>query len=174
MLEWVAEQYGWMVKFSPKCHPEIAGLGIEYDWATSKGELNRTPLSDRKGYDKFRDVALSHCFSKKVLTPHIIRSNARQARGYMIGYLLAHAVEAAAQREATLGASSTNECSGEEEDSMPRGTVSMDDLRNTITPIAFDRIEKARKSYKRHRGIALFMGTSADNFELTYCMPKKL
>ena len=30
---------------SPKCHPEVAGEGIEYTWACSKMYLRRQPLS---------------------------------------------------------------------------------------------------------------------------------
>ena len=86
MIEWVAEQYGWRVLFSPKCHPEIAGIGIEYDWATSKNDLNSIPLSDRKGVEKFKDKVLNRCFSRLVLNDTAIRNGARQARGFMIGY----------------------------------------------------------------------------------------
>ena len=32
MLEWVGAQIGLKVVLTPKCHPELAGEGIEYIW----------------------------------------------------------------------------------------------------------------------------------------------
>jgi hypothetical protein len=39
---------------SPKCHPEVAGEGIEYDWAASKSWYRRLPLSKKNTKEKFR------------------------------------------------------------------------------------------------------------------------
>lgn len=38
---------------SPKCHPEIAGEGIEYDWAGAKSYYCRAKLCRKKGATNF-------------------------------------------------------------------------------------------------------------------------
>ena len=63
LVEWVAKQYGWMVMFSAKGHPEIAGVGIAYLWAVSKNWMQGIPLAERKGRERF-----DSCF-KLCLTP---------------------------------------------------------------------------------------------------------
>lgn len=43
-LQHVVESRGHILLLSPKCHPEVAGVGIEYSWGMSKqkfrGEMN--------------------------------------------------------------------------------------------------------------------------------------
>ena len=53
LVEWIAQEHGWKVIFSPKAHPEIMGCGIEYAWAVSKNCLQLVPLEERKGRDNF-------------------------------------------------------------------------------------------------------------------------
>jgi len=42
-----------MVIRSPKCHPEIAGEGIEYDWAAAKTFYRRLKKEDKDTKRKF-------------------------------------------------------------------------------------------------------------------------
>jgi hypothetical protein len=41
------------VVWTPKCHPEIAGKGIEYDWGCRKGFYCRLALSAKETKNKF-------------------------------------------------------------------------------------------------------------------------
>ena len=153
MLEYVASKYGWKVEFSPVCTPEIAGIGIEYDWASSKNSLNRIPLSDRKGYSQFKSKCLDKCFSATgVMGEEVVRGNAKQARTYMIAYLLCHTA-LADKGEETLN------------EDLSTGVVTLDELKKTVTSIPCQVIEKSRKSYRSHRGIAMFdMNTNSINY----------
>jgi len=45
-----------MMTRSPKCHPELAGEGIEHDWAGVKSHYRRARLSEKKGSDNFRNL----------------------------------------------------------------------------------------------------------------------
>jgi len=53
MLQFYARQLGVMIDRTPKCHPEVAGEGIEYGWGTSKGWFRRQPLSQKRGKNSF-------------------------------------------------------------------------------------------------------------------------
>lgn len=68
---------------SPKCHPELAGEGIEYDWAGAKSHYRRARLSEKKGSDSFRNLVTKSLES--------VRFNQRasfsgRAREYMLAY----------------------------------------------------------------------------------------
>ena len=85
LLQYNANKIGASVDLTPKCHPEIAGEGIEYMWAYIKNQYRRKDLSDKRGKERFlktvkdlltfetNNVLLSRKFSKK-------------ARSYMISY----------------------------------------------------------------------------------------
>ena len=45
LLQYHGAKLGVVVERSPKCHPEIAGEGIEYGWALSKMAYRRSPIS---------------------------------------------------------------------------------------------------------------------------------
>ena len=40
-LQTLVESRGHILLMSPKCHPEVAGLGVEYGWGKSKLEFRR-------------------------------------------------------------------------------------------------------------------------------------
>ena len=77
-LEFIAQKYlGAFIRLTPKCHPEIAGRGIEYAWGYAK-------LRFRRGIN---DAVASHleenvkaALSREVLTINRIRKFARKAR----------------------------------------------------------------------------------------------
>ena len=77
---------------SPKCHPEVAGEGIEYTWAQSKIYLRRLPLSKRKTKDQFRkqlDLALSEK-EGACLNREFVRKTSARARDYIVAYYNLH------------------------------------------------------------------------------------
>ena len=62
LLQYHGRLLGVKVVRTPKCHPEIAGEGIKYDWVCGKGFYRRLPLSAKKTKNKFRESV------KRVLT----------------------------------------------------------------------------------------------------------
>lgn len=153
MLEFIASEYGFHVPFSPKCHPEVAGVGIECNWSHSKNTLTHIPLEDRRGIVKFKKCALEHCFHRKVLTNQLLRNNARQARGCVVAYLMLHSAVAAKERQEAVADSGTQ---GKDASAM-EGLVTFEALQGNVTQTACNVSKQARRSYKRHRGIALFI-----------------
>jgi hypothetical protein len=83
-LECLIEQHGGVCRMTPKCHPEIAGVGIEYDWGYAK-------LTYRK---KINDGIAAHLeenvkkalSTEEVLTINRTRKFARKARDYKLTY----------------------------------------------------------------------------------------
>jgi hypothetical protein len=70
---------------SPKCHPELAGEGVEYSWGCSKGEHRRRPIQDKRTKEKFKK-SVRHCLSREVLTMMRIRKFSRRACQYILAY----------------------------------------------------------------------------------------
>ena len=52
LLQYHASKLGVVLDRSPKCHPEIAGEGIEYGWAFSKQEYRRLPITLKRSKNK--------------------------------------------------------------------------------------------------------------------------
>ena len=55
LLQFHAKRIGVEVDRTPKCHPEIAGEGIEYAWALSKLSYRRAPLSKKRNRLEFKN-----------------------------------------------------------------------------------------------------------------------
>ena len=73
---------------SPKCHPEIAGEGIEYDWAAAKSTYRRAPMAAKASLKSFKDL-VHKCL--KSLDLDCRYSFSARAREYMLAYdVLAH------------------------------------------------------------------------------------
>lgn len=72
LLEWIGRERGWIMKYSAKGYPCVAGRGVEYIWALVKNYIRRIPLSDRKGAEKFEEVFF-RAISEIVLTPKAVR-----------------------------------------------------------------------------------------------------
>jgi hypothetical protein len=68
---------------SPKCHPELAGEGIEYSWAAAKIQYRRLKLKDKGSKAKFTS-AVEKCLGE--IAPNYCRSFSKRAREYMIAY----------------------------------------------------------------------------------------
>ena len=109
---------------SPKCHPEVAGEGIEYTWAQSKMYIRNLPLSKRKTTDQFRkqlNLAMSKTEGARLDRRFIRRTSARE-RDYIVAYYNLHY------------------CNGEETSPVHCRLEKSD-------------IEKMRRTYRCHRSI---------------------
>jgi len=88
-LMYLGERLRAEVDRSTKCHPELAGEGIEYSWGRAKGIYRRAQLSKKKGKDNFRNL-VADCLStdegeaKGGLTPEMVRKFSRRARHYIL------------------------------------------------------------------------------------------
>jgi hypothetical protein len=84
-LECLIESHGGYCRMTPKCHPEIAGCGIEYDWGYAKLTY-RKKINDGVAANLAENVkkALS---TVDVLTINRTRKFARKARDYKLTYL---------------------------------------------------------------------------------------
>ena len=68
---------------TPKGHPEIAGVGIEYSWGKAKQHYRRHNSLDPK---LFHNEVLQ-ALSTEVLTLERVRKFARRARNYTRAYM---------------------------------------------------------------------------------------
>lgn len=71
------------IRLTPKCHPEIAGVGIEYAWGYSKMRF-RNDFND--GQRKNLAANVERALSPDTLTKERIRKFARKAREYKLTY----------------------------------------------------------------------------------------
>ena len=58
LLQFHVKQMGINIDRTPKCHPEIAGEGIEYAWALAKLKYRRAPIKDKRTKQKFRNLVM--------------------------------------------------------------------------------------------------------------------
>lgn len=86
LLQFHGEKLGVKVDRTPKCHPEVAGEGVEYDWGCAKGYYRRLPLKMKKGKDNFRESVKKSLDTQIVLTIARQRKFSRRAREYMLAY----------------------------------------------------------------------------------------
>ena len=89
MLQHIAKKIGVKVLLTPKCHAELAGVGVEYVWACAKGAYRNLSLQDKRGKDNFKS-SVRYCLSEEVITKVRIRKFARRARQYLMAY---HAID---------------------------------------------------------------------------------
>jgi len=107
-LMYLGERLGVEVDRSTKCHPELAGEGIEYTWGRAKGLYRKARLSDKKGKENFRAL-VQRCLSTEMgagsgcLTPQMIRKFSRRARCYILTYFwIEHGMEEKIKEEEEL------------------------------------------------------------------------
>jgi len=75
-----------IVDRTPKCHPEIAGEGVEYSWAAAKINYRRLRITEKRTKQKFRD-SVNKCTDRdNVLTIRRQRLFSKRARQYMLAY----------------------------------------------------------------------------------------
>ncbi|CAN0378133.1 unnamed protein product, partial [Ectocarpus sp. 13 AM-2016] len=83
-LQHVVESRGHILIMSPKCHPELAGVGIEYAWGKAKLEVRRK-LNDENP-KKLEENMLKALSTETILTLTRIRRFARRTRDYRRTY----------------------------------------------------------------------------------------
>ena len=79
------EKRGHILVLSPKFHPEVAGVGIEYSWGMSKLKFRRG-INDEVPKNLHRNILASVC-RETILTLSRIRRFARRTRDYCRAYL---------------------------------------------------------------------------------------
>jgi hypothetical protein len=85
-LQELGQRLGLLVDRTPKFHAEMAGEGIEFSWACSKGSYRRQPLSKKRGRESFKTLVRAVHDTTNVLTLERSQGFARRARAYMCAY----------------------------------------------------------------------------------------
>ena len=85
LLHYHGEQLGCIIFNSPKCTPEVAGEGIEYDWGVSKLWYRVQDFKLKKSRTSFKAL-VKNAIGSKVLSLRMARDNAKRAREHMISY----------------------------------------------------------------------------------------
>ena len=85
LLQLHGEKFGVMVDRTPKCHPEIAGEGIEYGWGLAKLKYRQSSITLKRGKELFRNL-VRFCLDDEVLSITRIRSHSKKAREYILLY----------------------------------------------------------------------------------------
>ena len=83
-LQHVVEGRGHILLLSPKFHPELAGVGIEYSWGMSKQKFRRE-INDEVPKHLHRNMVASMC-TETILTVQRVRRFARRTRDYCRAY----------------------------------------------------------------------------------------
>ena len=123
LLEEIFRAHGHILVFSVKCHPELAGCGIEYSWGKMKLDLRRQnsaglhALSVSKGGKSIAEIVRSQI--PLSLSPERIWKYERKAREYRLMYVDLYEKIAA-------------------------GTISEDD-------VTYSQLERMQKEQKSHR-----------------------
>jgi hypothetical protein len=82
MMEHVGLKLGVVVMLTSKCHAEMAGKGVEYMWACSKGAYCNLTLKDKKGEKLI--AGDRNCLLLQVKSVQRIRIFGRQAQQYLL------------------------------------------------------------------------------------------
>ena len=82
-LQFHVQKLGAFVDRSPKCHPELAGEGIEYAWALAKLRYRRSPASNKRNKENFILLVRKVTNPTTTLSIDRIRSCSKRARSYM-------------------------------------------------------------------------------------------
>ena len=84
-MKYILTLLGVDLRLTPKCHPEIAGIGIEYAWGYAKLRF-RCDFNDAIAMKLRTNVLKS--IDRSVVTIDRIRKFARKAREYKLTYSL--------------------------------------------------------------------------------------
>lgn len=88
LVQTVMEELGSFCDRSPKCHPEVAGEGIEYSLGKSKNYFRTFSPEHKKGKEKFRALVEKSLMANDgaEITIERVRKYCRRARRYIIAY----------------------------------------------------------------------------------------
>ncbi len=84
MLQAMGCSLGVLVDRTPKCHPELAGEGIEYSWGCAKNYYRRLPLEEKRKKKFMGSVRKS--LAMEVLNQECVIKFSKQAREYIMSY----------------------------------------------------------------------------------------
>lgn len=87
MLQHYGAKLGCIVDRTPKCTPEIAGEGVEYEWAMSKMYYRKQKMERKKTKKNF-ELLVRESLGTSVLTLERSRKFSRRARQYMMAYYM--------------------------------------------------------------------------------------
>lgn len=87
LLVYHGETLGSIIDRSPKCTPEVAGDGIEYEWAMSKLWYRLQPWNEKKTKNNFTEL-VKKAVSDEVLSLERARHFSRRARNNMVAYYI--------------------------------------------------------------------------------------
>ena len=87
LLQLHAQKLGVSIDRSPKCHPELAGEGIEYLWALAKWHYRRSPIKSKRSKSKFVKLVNESTNPDTVLNIKRARACSKKARSYMKLYM---------------------------------------------------------------------------------------
>ena len=90
-LQHTVEGRGHILLLSPKFHPEVAGVGIEYSWGMSKLKFRRE-INDEVPKHLHENIVAPMC-RETILTLGRVRRFARRCRDYCRAYLEHGAIE---------------------------------------------------------------------------------
>jgi hypothetical protein len=85
MLQSMGRKMGALIDRTPKCHPELAGEGIEYSWGCAKNYYQRLPLEENRKKEKFLG-SVRKSMSKEVLSQERRVKFSKRAREYIMSY----------------------------------------------------------------------------------------
>jgi hypothetical protein len=85
-LSEVVEKRGHILLLSVKCHPEMAGCGIEYCWGISKREFRKANRLKEQQTGKNLVARVKNTLSKEVLPLDRVWAFERRTRTYMYMY----------------------------------------------------------------------------------------
>jgi hypothetical protein len=83
MLQSMGRKMGALINRTPKCHPELAGEGIEYSWGCAKNYYRRLPLEEKRKKEKFLG-SMRKSMSREVLSQERIVKFSKRAREYIM------------------------------------------------------------------------------------------
>jgi hypothetical protein len=137
LLQYHGKKLGVTIDRTPKCHPEMAGEGIEYAWALAKLFYRGQSISEKRTKDKFRNLVRLSTSRVDVLNLDRIRNCSKRAREYMFAYKAIQEIREECS-EPPLGSSSTS-------------SLTSSAFNEELIHMSYEIIEKSIKVYKTHR-----------------------
>lgn len=87
MLQFIGEKLGCIIDRTPKCHPEMAGDGIKYEWVMAKLWYRRQKNGTKERQGQVSCVSKG-VFGRDILSIERSRKFTRRARQYMVSYYM--------------------------------------------------------------------------------------
>jgi hypothetical protein len=133
LLQYHAAKLDTIVDHTLKCHPELAGEGIEYVWVLAKLFYHSQAIALKRSKDKFRALVQRCTSSTEVVTISQVQKCSIQAREYMLAY------------------KAIDEILKEQNDNENMNTDTTHHQIQQASSFNYKLIEKSIKTYKTHR-----------------------